>query len=272
MDLEYEQDSNLTPPKDNDNEEYEEKTKNSEDFIDDYPYKLIWKYFGHYRREFRFQDYNNNWLKLIFYSEIDFFENIKRIYPKCIHIGGIHSIKSYANNKLNEIDQRELTFDIDITSYQGRICCKNNVKPCEKCYYLILRAYEIINKIITEHFDFKNFIWVFSGKKGIHCWIFDENVLKLKENERSNILTYFEQYKLFYFGMLTQYDKEKLIDIFGDNLSDIDYINLFWLKFDRNVTIGISHFLKSPYVNHTETGKRCVIFENTLELKCALLK
>lgn len=44
-------------------------------------------------------------------------------------------------------------------------------------------------------FGFKHRLWVFSGRRGIHCWISDKDACNLSNQGRKALLSYFEQKK-----------------------------------------------------------------------------
>ena len=46
-----------------------------------------------------------------------------------------------------------------------------------------------------EQFGYKHLLWVYSGRRGIHCWISDSDALDLTDDQRKAIITYLEVIK-----------------------------------------------------------------------------
>jgi DNA primase small subunit len=151
-------------------------------------------------REFCFTLENDKYIRYqSFKSSKEFEKRISKLNPIKIDIGGIYNQepRNYIENKNNKnkiieliCQEKELVFDIDISDYDDvRKCCQNN-DVCTKCWKYIISGAKILERILVEDFGFQKIFFVFSGRRGIHCWVCDERASILNKNARTAIEKY----------------------------------------------------------------------------------
>ncbi|PKY28113.1 putative DNA primase small subunit [Rhizophagus irregularis] len=148
-------------------------------------------------REFNFVKPGDDevYMRYLSFDTIEEFKNeVLRVCPKKIDIGAVFTAKPKEKKslKLSALKpvEKELIFDIDMNDYdEFRTCC-SGATICEKCWQLIAVAIKILDSALREDFGFKYLLWVYSGRRGVHCWVCDERARKLSDDERKSIASY----------------------------------------------------------------------------------
>lgn len=201
---------------------------------------------------------------LTFHDAEEFHAKLISTVPLKIDIGAIYNVIP-AKNISKEVVKRELVFDIDLTDYE-RNCCEGKM-VCHKCVILIKVAVEILSYSLRYELGFKNFGFVFSGRRGLHCWVNDKSSKEYLENERAAIIKYFEtccEKNIFpdeYTAILEKYSEYMDYQNFEDVKKPYKTKDLYkkmFIKLDKNVTVSHIHLIKMPFCIHPGSGRLSV--------------
>lgn len=146
--------------------------------------------FAYEYRSGAYQRYNS------FSSLSEFKSSVIKANPTRFEIGAVYSVnpnkrKTLPKNALKPLE-KELVFDIDLTDYDGIRTCCSGTSICEKCWKFITIGSQIIEKALREDFGFQDLVWVFSGRRGCHCWVSDSKARNLNEQKRRAIIEYLD--------------------------------------------------------------------------------
>lgn len=148
------------------------------------------------RREFSFTLPGDIYCRHKSYSSPDELRSdLERQIPDKIDIGAVWTIppknrNSYSNSVRYETIEKEFVIDIDMTDYDNvRTCCKG-ATVCQKCWKFLAVACKSVNFALKESFGFNLSLWVFSGRRGIHCWVSDPEAKRLNDFRRKFLIEF----------------------------------------------------------------------------------
>lgn len=131
-----------------------------------------------------------------FPSSQDLLSALKRLNPIKIDIGAIYNFppvdKSHVHTPLTPL-QKELVFDIDMTDYEpvmANLSGGSPVQVTDRNWEYMAVAVKVLDQALKQDFGFKHVLWVYSGRRGIHCWVCDQRARKLTNEQRSALADY----------------------------------------------------------------------------------
>ena len=119
---------------------------------------------------------------------------IQKRQPHKIDIGAVFTAPpkdhTVIKPELFKTVERELVFDIDMTDYDDIRTCCTGANICMKCWPYMTMALKVVDRSLRDDFGFKNILWIYSGRRGIHCWCCDPEVRALPNEARGAIIEY----------------------------------------------------------------------------------
>eukprot|EP00002_Diphylleia_rotans_P040207 TRINITY_DN9482_c0_g1_i1.p1 TRINITY_DN9482_c0_g1~~TRINITY_DN9482_c0_g1_i1.p1 ORF type:complete len:461 (-),score=75.36 TRINITY_DN9482_c0_g1_i1:212-1594(-) len=132
-----------------------------------------------------------------FRSWMEFKSRTVEKMPSKIDFGAVYNIQPclrQTNAEHFHFQEKELVFDIDMDDYNDiRRCCDQSSAGsiCTKCWVFMTAAIKTLDHILQKHFGFKHVLFVFSGRRGVHCWVSDRKARNMTQEQRKKIMSYF---------------------------------------------------------------------------------
>jgi len=116
--------------------------------------------------------------------------------PERMEIGPVYTAPPDKNKTLTKEafkpEQRELIFDIDLNDYDDiRTCCVG-ANICKRCWSFMNVAIKVLDTVLREDFGFKHIMFVYSGRRGMHCHVADEEARLLTDDQRKAVVDYID--------------------------------------------------------------------------------
>jgi len=147
------------------------------------------------KREFSFTIQDDIYIRYQSFKDLPELKSaIQKRQPHKIDIGAVFSLPPKDHNSVKpdafKTVERELVFDIDMTDYDDiRTCCEG-ANICRRCWPYMTMALKVVDRTLREDFDFNHILWVYSGRRGVHCWVSDDIARKLSNDARTAIVEY----------------------------------------------------------------------------------
>ena len=148
------------------------------------------------RREFSFTLPGDIYCRHKSYSSPEELQkDLKQLRPDKIDIGAVWTIppknrNSYSNTIRYETIEKEFVIDIDMTDYDNVRTCCSGARVCQKCWKFLAVACKSVDIALKESFGFSLCLWVFSGRRGIHCWVSDPEAKRLNDFRRKFLIEF----------------------------------------------------------------------------------
>lgn len=143
-----------------------------------------------HRRELSFTTGDDVYIRYLSYDDAAAFKkDLVAKLPFKIDIGAIFSNapRDHKKFKVFEPVQREFIIDIDLTDYDFLDVDVKRLETCDRCWPLMALALKVLTRSLKEDFGFDHLLWVYSGRRGIHCWVCDPRARAMSNEVRSAV-------------------------------------------------------------------------------------
>ncbi|KAL0236836.1 hypothetical protein PCE1_000233 [Barthelona sp. PCE] len=189
-------------------------TKLSKYYRNSFPYNSYFRWLSHQEvpeqgedvatlwthREFAFASQDNAGTEIFsryrsFPTIAAFRESVIKRTPIRIEVGPEYNLeprlrkKSVAFMENLTAVQREFVVDLDFDDYDDvRPCECKGATFCYSCWRLMIVAVQVLTDILKRQYGCSHILWVYSGRRGLHCWVSDPHMLDLPNTVRAALI------------------------------------------------------------------------------------
>lgn len=174
-----------------------------------------------------------------------------------LHFGYIYPSLNDPKEERNQVkldlmtNLGEMMFDIDMDDYDMRkhVCKCPKQAVCDKCWTAFMRpACQYLLRVFQELMGWTRFFFVFSGRRGMHVWVVEPDVLWWTHHERKTFMDALMKDAAKMWSHKPEHPFLSTTDVFP--------------RFDVPVTTQPGHNHKIPLGLHGTTGNFCgVMFD-----------
>lgn len=167
------------------------------------PFEDIYRWLNHgeeagadfTNREFAFEHSSGAYQRYLSFKDGgELKDKVVRAVPTRFEVGAVYAVEPRetrkSGGKLGKPLEKELVLDIDVTDYDDIRTCCSGTAICSKCWKFVSVAVEAVDAALREDFGVQNRVWVFSGRRGVHCWVSDKRMRALPESGRRSVVEY----------------------------------------------------------------------------------
>lgn len=171
-----------------------------------YPFAKMWNWLSYgnassstfgSRREFSFTLDGDIYIRYLSFKDADAWqaECLKKL-PHKMDMGAVYTAPPKDHNTIKASEfkpvERELVFDIDLSDYDDVRTSGSGAAISARCWKFMVAAIRVMDAALREDFGFEHLLWVYSGRRGVHCWVADPRARRLDNNARCAIGKYFD--------------------------------------------------------------------------------
>jgi len=194
------------------------------------------------------------------YELANYYSSLHRVLA--VHVGGMRRDDEILG---------PLRFDVDVTDWADCCSCNcsQNKTVCAHCWCFANLAMYCLHETLRKDFGFKDITTFYSGRRGFHMYIRDEQVYAMTGEERCHIrdmLKYDPASPTLlacmhrclptmrtFFAQHIKPHHEPMAQI--DETVDRQLLSVCWPRVDPNPLTQPAHLLRCPYTKHGATGR-----------------